>query len=221
MWCVAKLNEEYKVRMEDVLSCYEKPLNPKEPVIGVDEVSKQLLAEKRAALPIGPGKVYRPDYEYVRLGTRNLFVMVNPKGGQRRVKVTQHRTKPDFAQFMKEIVENDYPKAKRIHVIMDNLNTHNESSFIEAFGKREGRRLWSRLVPHYTPKHASWLNIAENEIGVLSKQCLSRRIGSEEKLTQETSIWCQKRNQQRILVNWTFSRKKAKEKFPTLYAENF
>lgn len=221
MWCGAKLNEEYKVRMEDVLRCSEKPLNPKEPVIGVDEVRKQLLAEKRAVLPGGPGKVYRPDSESVRLGTRNLFVRVNPKQGQRRVEVTEHRAKPDFAHFRKTVIETDYPQAQRIPVIRDNLHTQNESSCLEAFGKREGPRLWSRVVPHSTPQHASWLNVAENEIGVVAKQGLHRRIDREEKLAQEAGLWCRKRNQQRIRVRWTFTRKQAKEKFPTLYAENF
>ena len=132
--------------------------------------------------------------------------------------VTRQRTKVDFAHFMKEVAGKMYPNAKRIHVIMDNLNTHNESSFIKAFGKREGLRIWSRFVPHYTPKHASWLNIAENEISVLSKQCLNRRIDSEEKLKQETRAWCAKRNRSRVLVRWTFTREKAREKFPELYA---
>ena len=217
MWCVPKLNEEFKERMEDVLDCYEKPFNPKEPVIGVDETSKQLLKDKRLGSGCKKGKVARRDYEYQRNGTRNLFVMVQVHAPKRKVKVTHRRKKSDFAEFLKEISEEEFPKAKRIHLIMDNLNTHFESSLTERFGQREGKKIWNRFVPHYTPKHASWLNVAENEIGILSRQCLKRRIGDGRTMNAQVKAWTKKRNEKKIITTWKFSTKEAKEKFPDLY----
>lgn len=217
MWCVPKLDLEFRQRMEDVLDRYEKPYIPKEPLIGVDEMSKQLLADKRPGHPCRPGRVAQYDYEYKRNGTRNVFVMTEPKAGRRRIKVTRRRCKKDFAQFMKEISEQQYPKAKRIHVISDNLNTHFEKSFLETFGKCRGKKIWKRFAFHYTPKHASWLNVAENEISVLHRQCLNRRISSGQELKKQIQAWCRDRNRRRITIDWTFNKKKAKEKFPALY----
>lgn len=217
MWCVPTLNKEYKERMEDILECYQRPYNPEEPLIGVDELSKQLLADKRPGLPCRPGKIAKYDYEYKRNGTRNLFVMTEPKAGRRKVKVTRRRKKPDFAYFMKEIAETLYPNAKRILVVLDNLNTHVENAFIETLGKQPGQKLWKRFEFHYTPKHASWLNVTENEIGVLNRQCLNRRIPTEQELKKEVYAGCRRRNKKRITIDWTFDKKKAKNIFPELY----
>jgi len=203
--------------MEDVLDCYKRPYHPQEPLIGVDELSKQLLSDTRPGRRCRPGKIATYDYEYKRNGTRNMFVMTEPKAGKRKLNVTARRCKEDFARFMKDISERQYPKAKRIHVVLDNLNTHFEKSFIETFGKREGKKIWKRFEFHYTPKHASWLNVAENEISVLQKQCLNRRISSEQELKKETQAWCRDRNKKRIHIDWKFDKKKAKEKFPELY----
>jgi len=216
MWCVPNLNEEFKERMEDILDCYEKPFNAKEPVIGIDETSKQLLKDKRLGRGCGIGKIARRDYEYKRNGTRNLFVMVQVHAPKRMVKVTHKRKKPDFAEFLKEVSE-EFPKAKCIHLIMDNLNTHFESSLTERFGQREGKKIWNRFAPHYTPKHASWLNIAENEIGVLSRQCLKKRIPDGRTMSAKVKAWTKQRNEKQIVTNWKFSTKDAKEKFPELY----
>lgn len=218
MWCVPKLDQEFRKRMEDILDCYQKPYNPKEPLIGVDELSKQLLADKRPGRPCRPGKIARYDYEYKRNGTRNMFVMTEPKAGKRKVKVTARRCKQDFAKFMKEVSEKLYPKAKRILVVLDNLNTHFEKSFFETFGKRQGKKIWKRFEFHYTPTHASWLNVAENEISVLQKQCLNRRIPTEQELKKEIQAWCRDRNNKRITIDWTFDKKKARAKFPALYS---
>jgi len=203
--------------MEDVLDCYKRPYNPKKPLIGVDELSKQLLADKRPGRACRPDKVATYDYEYRRNGTRNLFVMTEPKAGRRKVKTTRRRCKADFAKFMKEISEKYYPSAKRIIVILDNLNTHFEKSFIETFGPRQGKKIWRRFEFHYTPKHASWLNVAENEISVLQSQCLDRRISNEQDLKKEVLAWSRDRNRKRIAIDWKFDKKKARKIFPELY----
>ena len=218
MWCVPKLDKEFRQRMEDVLDCYKRPYNPKEPLIGVDELSKQLLADTRPGRACRPGTVATYDYEYTRNGTRNLFIMTEPKTAWRKVKTTRRRCKNDFAKFMKDISEKQYPNAKRIHVVLDNLNTHFEKSFIETFGPRQGKKIWKRFVFHYTPKHASWLNVAENEISALQRQCLNRRIPSERELKKETQAWCRDRNKKRVTIDWKFDKKKARTTFPELYS---
>lgn len=203
--------------MEGILQCYRRPYHAKEPLIGVDEVSKQLLADRRVGRPCRPGQIATYDYEYERKGTRNLFVMVEPKAGRRKVKVTRRRRQQDFAHFMTAIAETLYPKAQRIHVVLDNLNTHFEKSFTETFGQRKGKKIWNRFEFHYTPTHGSWLNVAENEIGVLSRQCLNRRIPGEPELKKEIQAWSRDRNRKQITIDWKFDKKKAKTTFPELY----
>jgi transposase len=169
MWCIPKLTAEFIIRMEDILTLYAKSYNPLEPVVCFDEKSKQLLLDNRPALPatVG-GKPRRYDYEYVRNGTRNIFVSVEPKAGWWRARVSEHRKKPDFAKEIKRIVtQKRYETVRTIHMVFDNLNTHKKESLVEAFGMEEAERLWARITPHYTPKHASWLNMAEIAIGVL------------------------------------------------------
>ena len=163
MWCVPKLTSEFIERMEHLLDVYALPYNPQEPVICIDEKSKQLIADTRTTLPMTAHAQRRHDYEYKRNGTRNIFCAVEPKGGRRTITVTNRRTKRDFAQFVKKLIERNYAEAEVIHIVCDNLNTHNARSFQETFGKEETQRLLERIRFHYTPKHASWLDMAEIE----------------------------------------------------------
>ena len=218
MWCIPKLTPEFKERMEDILTLYAKPYDPKKPVVCLDEKSKQLLADSRPSLPTAPGKAAIQDYEYVRKGTANIFVCVEPKNGKRLTNVTERRTKADYALFVEDI-EEKYEDADTIHLVQDNLNTHFFASLVEAFGLKKARKLWKRFTCHYTPKHASWLNMAEIEINCLGTQCLDRRIASIEKLRSEVEACTRKRNKSRCMINWKFTPEKAREKFPALYAE--
>ena len=203
--------------MEDVLDLYEQLYDAKRPVICFDEKPIQLLAETRLLRPERPGQRRRFDYEYERKGTANIFLAVEPLGGWRQVSVTERRTKLDFARQMQELVDLHYPEAERIRVVMDNLNTHKPASLYEAFTPAEARRLLRRLEFHYTPKHASWLNMAEIEIGVLSNQCLNRRIADPETLALQTSAWQDRRNRDGIPVKWRFTVQNARTALPHLY----
>lgn len=216
MWCIPNLTPEFKERMEDILTLYTRPYNPLEPVVCLDEKSKQLLADSHPCHPTRPGKIALQDYEYVRKGTANIFVAVEPLAGRRIVEVTKQRKKPDYARYIEQVIAA-YPDATTIHVVQDNLNIHFLSSLIEAFGVRKARRLWKRITPHYTPKHASWLNMAEIEINALSEQCLDRRIPSIETLSSEVAACTRRRNADRCMITWTFTPEKAREKFPSLY----
>jgi len=218
MWCIPKLTPEFKERMEDILTLYAKPYDPREPVVCLDEKSKQLLADSRPSFPTVPGKAAIQDYEYVRKGTANIFVAVEPLAGQRMTEITEHRKKPDYALFIERLI-TAYANAATIHLVQDNLNIHFIASLIEAFGLRKALRLWKRLTPHYTPKHASWLNMAEIEINAIGAQCLDRRIGSIRKLRTEVQACTKRRNERRSTITWTFTPQKAREKFPTLYAK--
>jgi len=199
--------------MEDVLELYERPYNPKEPVVCFDEKSKQLLDNHTEPIPAKPGRSQRTDYQYKRNGTRNIFVAIEPKAGQRKVKVTKRRTKADFAKFIKRLVQNTYQRAEKIHIVLDNLNTHFKSSLQETFDEQIAKQLLKRIVFHYTPYHASWLNMAEIEISILTRQCLNRRIPTEQLLCQEVNKWQAHRNRQKAKINWTFTRKKARKVF--------
>lgn len=203
--------------MEDILTVYSWPYNPKAPVIGFDETSRQLLADARPRIPSRPGHLAKRDYEYKRHGTRNIFMTVEPKGNKRHVQVTKHRKKPDFAHCMKWLAEDVYVTADILHVVLDNLNTHFASSLYETFDRKQANRILDRLQFHYTPKHASWLNVAEIEISILSQQCLDRRIASEELMAREIKMWEQERNAKEIGIEWTFTLEDARNVFPTLY----
>jgi len=198
--------------MEDVLNLYEKPYNFAEPVICVDEKSKQLLQDKQKPVKARKGKLRRADYEYRRNGTRNIFLSVEPKAGQRQLKVTRHRKKPDFAQFIKELSKK-YSRTEKIHIVVDNLNTHFEKSFYETFSQTEADNILKKIEFHYTPKHASWLNMAEIELSIVGRQCLNRRIPTEEKLKQEIKYWQKYRNDKKLTIQWKFTVKDAKKKF--------
>ena len=209
MWCVPTLDDEYKARMYDLLDLYERSYDPFEPVVCFDEKSVELHDEKRAPLRRRSG--LRRDHEYIRRGTANNFMLTEPKGGRHYVRVTQRRTRRDFAHCMKWLAAR-YPNAVVIHLVMDNLNTHNEKSLTDTFGSIEGSRLWDRFIVHYTPKHASWLNQAEIAISVLSRCCLGRnRIPSIHTLRRLAITFWNKRRRERWTINWRFTTTKAKE----------
>lgn len=214
MWCVPTLTPEFKERMEEVLDLYALANNPEEPVICMDEKSKELHDDARPVKQMKTGIVRRRDYEYVRKGTMNIFVMVEPKGGYRNVRSTKRRQRSDFAHEMRRIVSLPrYRKAKKIHVVLDNLNTHNQKSLFETFGTEEAERLLRRIQFHHTPKHASWLNMAEIEIGVMSRQAIKGRIGTKQKLAQQLAAWQKRRNKQRAMINWHWTTRDARKKF--------
>jgi hypothetical protein len=206
--------------MEDVLDQYEKPLDPREPVICLDEQSHQLLDDTRPAQPAAPGKLAKQDYEYRRCGTCSVFVAVEPKGGKRFVQARRHRKRPDFARFVRDLVKR-YPKAKRIHLVLDNLNTHNEESLIDTFGEKQAKQLLKRIQWHHTPNHASWLNMAEIEISIMTKQCLDRRLAAIEDVGRHTAAWAHDRNRRKATIQWTFNRDDARRVFPELYRHKF
>lgn len=203
--------------MEDVLDLYAEPYDPRRPVVCFDEQPVQLIAETRVPAPVRPGQPARHDYEYERKGTANIFLRVEPLAGRRQAAVTAHRTKRDFALQMQQVVDVDYPDTDRIRVVLDNLNTHGPASLYEAFAPAEARRLLRRLEFHYTPKHASWLNMAEIELSVLTGQCLGRRIPDQQTLEQETAAWEARRNRERATIHWRFTVHDARTKLARLY----
>jgi len=208
---------EFVWRMEDVLDVYARPYDPNHPQVCLDEKSVQLIAETRRPLPSRPGQPERFDYEYQRNGTANLFVFFQPLKGWRHVLVTDRRTKMDFAQCMRYLVDELLPEAERILIVQDNLNTHTPASLYEAFTPAEAKRILDRLEFHYTPKHASWLNMVEIEIGVLCEQCLDRRIPDRDMLASEIAAWERSRNEHQATVKWRFSTADARVKLNRLY----
>jgi hypothetical protein len=203
--------------MEDVLEVYQRPQDPTYPVVCVDETSKQLIAETRVPIPAKPGRPARHDYEYERNGTANLFMMFAPLEGWRRVKVTDRHTALDYAQVLKELSDTHFPKAKKIILVQDNLNTHKPASLYEAFPAGEARRLVERFEWHYTPKHGSWLDMAESELSVLSRQCLDRRIANKQTLIEEVAAWQDSRNKHHAKADWQFTTADARVKLKRLY----
>lgn len=216
-WCIPTVSPEYVCRMEDILDLYEEAYDPKNPCVCFDEKSYQLIGERKIPRPASPGKPLLYDYEYERNGTANLFIISEPAAGYRHIIVTQQRTKKDFADMMKLLADEIYPDADKIRVVMDNLNTHTTSSLYEFFAPEEARRLVRRLDFHYTPKHASWLNMAEIEISVLSGQCLKRRIADEETLKREISAWEKERNGKSAKIIWRFTNTDARVRLKRLY----
>jgi hypothetical protein len=203
--------------MEDVLDLYAEDYDEKRPVVGFDETSKQRIAATRPPLAAGAGKVARFDYEDERGGVRNLFMMCEPKPGWRHVAVTEHRRRQDFARQMKWLVDDAFPEAERIRLVLDNLNTHRPASLYETFAPEEARRILRKLEFHYTPKHGSWLNIAEIELSVFSRQCLDRRIGDEETLKGEIKKLEEARNAAQAKIEWRFTSEDARQKLHRLY----
>jgi len=217
-WCIPpKENAAFVCAMEDVLNVYMRPYDPDFPVVCMDETSKQLIKETRVPIRTQPGKPARIDYEYERNGVSNLFMFFEPLAGKRYVRVTERRTKKDWAHQIKELLDVRYPNAQRILLIMDDLNTHNGASLYETFEPQEARRLLDRLEIHHTPKHGSWLNIAEIELRVLTQQCLNRRIGERNLLDRETQAWQNQRNSAQVKVDWRFQTEDARIKLKRLY----
>lgn len=203
--------------MEDVLDVYQRPYDPEYPVVCMDETSKQLTDEVRKPIPASVGQVERQDAEYVRKGVCNIFINFEPLAGKRTLSVTDQRTKHDWAIFIKNLVDEQYPSAKKIILVMDNLNTHNGSSLYQAFAPEEAKRILAKLEIHYTPKHGSWLNMAEIEFSHLSRQCLDRRIPNKEALINEVSAWENNRNKKGRKVKWQFTTTDARIKLKRLY----
>lgn len=208
---------EFVAAMEDVLEVYHRPHDPGRPLVCMDECSKQLIAEVRDPLPPRPGAVAKYDSEYERRGTANVFMAVEPLAGKRTVQVTEQRTRTDWALFIRYLLLTVYPEAAVLVLVMDNLNTHGIASFYEAFEPALARALAARLEIHYTPKHGSWLNMAETELSVLSRQCLDRRIESKDIMTQEVATWEKKRNQACTKIDWRFTTADARVKLKRLY----
>jgi transposase len=208
---------EFVARMEDVLAVYHRPYDERRPLVCVDEVPVQLVGETRTPLPPEPGQPQRYDYEYVRNGTANLFLASEPLLGWRAVQVTERRTARDFAEFLRWLVEEVHEDARKVVLVTDNLNTHSPGCLYEAFAPERARRIAERLEWHYTPKHGSWLNMAEIELAALGKQCLGRRIGSMEELAREVAAWEQERNERQVGVHWQFTTAKARVKLRRLY----
>ena len=209
MWCVDVPDAQYPGRMDGRPDLYARAFRRDQPVVCVDEKSTQLLAHSRAALPMKCGAPVREDYEYVRGGTCNLFVAVEPGAGRRTVAVTEHRGKTDFVAFTRHLIDHVYRSASCIHLVLDNLNIHMRKSFEDVLGKSAASRLLKRVRFHYTPKHASWLNMAEIEIGVLTRQCLDRRFADRGSMVGEVAAWQRQRNRQRTPIRWTFTRQDA------------
>lgn len=219
MWCIPKVDTEFVARMEDVLELYAEKHDEQLPVVCFDETPRQLIGESRVPVPPKPGRLARFDYEYVRNGTANVFMFVDAHRGWRHAKVTDRRTRLDFAECMRDLVDLHYPKAKRIRVVMDNLSTHTQSALYDSFEPAEARRILRRLEIHYTPKHASWLNLVEIEIGVMVSQCLDRRIPTKEILVNEVKAWEKRRNLERARIRWMFTLEKARQKLGRSYPD--
>lgn len=217
MWCIPQGEVFFVPEMEDVLELYEQPYNPKEPVVCFDETSKQLVLEITVPLPMQPGQVLRYDYEYERNGAVNLFLFFEPLASWRHLAVTEQRTKADFAQQMLWLVDVAYPQADCIHLVLDNLNTHTAVALYENFSPQEARRILRKLRFHYTPKHASWLNMAEIEFSVFSRACLQQRIADKATLEKQVLALELERNQKAATVNWQFTCEDARIKLKRLY----
>ena len=216
MWCIPKIDAEYVARMEDVLDLYAEASDPQRPVVCFDESPTQLIGEVRQPIPAEPGRPQRYDCEYKRNGTANLFVFFDAHRSWRKVKVTERRTAEDFAHCMRDLVDVHYPEAC-IRVVLDNLSTHTAAALYQALPAYEARRILRRLEFHYTPKHASWLNMVEIEIGVLRGQCLNRRIESRDRLVAEVAAWERRRNACAARIKWMFSTEQARVKLAKAY----
>jgi transposase len=217
-WCIPpKANAEFVCNMEDVLDVYKRPYDPNRPTVCFDERPKQLIAEMRKPIPAVPGRLARHDYEYKRNGVANLFMLFEPLVGKRHVKVTNRRTKKDWAECVRQLVDEIYPQADSIVLVLDNLNTHKKASLYEAFEPTEAKRIADKLEIHYTPKHGSWLNMAEIEISVLARRCLAERMDNTKRLEKEVMVWSEKRNAKEAKIDWRFTTDDARIKLKKLY----
>lgn len=212
-----KANAAFVAAMEDVLDVYTRPHDHARPLVCLDETSKQLVAETRTPEPMRPGQLARHDYEYKRNGTANIFMLFAPLEGWRQVEITERRTAIDYANILRDLADLHFPKAEKIVLVQDNLNTHTRASLYEAFAPAEARRIIERFEWHYTPKHGSWLNLAESELAVLSRQCLDRRIPDAATLTTEVHAWRKRRNTHNARADWHFTSADARVKLKSLY----
>ena len=217
MWCIPEINAEYVARMEDVLQLYAEAPDPRRPVVCFDETPRQLIGEERVPIRAEPGKPRRVDYEYVRNGTANVFMFIDVNRPWRRAKVTDQRTCIDFAECMRDLVDVHYPEAERIRVVLDNLSAHSAGAIYQRFAPEEARRILNRLEFHFTPKHASWLNMVEIEIGVMVQQCLDRRIPDKDTLVAEVARWERRRNAEGAKIKWLFTVDRARKKLGRAY----
>jgi hypothetical protein len=218
MWCIPPTEDaRFVCAMEDVLAVYERPADPQRPVVCLDEAAKQILGEVRAPLPLGPGQPLRLDNEYERRGTCALFMLFEPLVSWREVVVRERRTSLDYAQVVRYLCDEKYPGAERIILVQDNLNTHGPHSLYHAFAPHEAHRLAQRIEWHYTPKHGSWLNMAEIELSVLARQCLHERMESREHLERQVQAWRERRNAAPVRVEWRFGVQDARCKLKHLY----
>jgi transposase len=217
MWCIPEINGEFVARMEDVLELYAQEPDPRRPVVCFDETPRQLIGEERVPLCAAPGKPRRVDYEYVRNGTANVFMFVDVNRPWRHAKVTDQRTCVDFAECMRDLVDLHYPTSEKIRVVLDNLSAHSAGALYQAFSPEEARRILDRLEFHFTPKHASWLNMVEIEIGVMVRQCLDRRIPAKNILVAEIACWERRRNAEGAKIKWLFTVDRARQKLGRAY----
>jgi transposase len=217
MWCIPKVDAEFVARMEDVLALYAEPPDERRPVVCFDETPRQLIGEERVPVRAEPGKRRRFDYEYVRNGTANVFMFVDVNRPWRHAKVTDQRTCIDFAECMRDLVDEHYPDADRIRVVLDNLSAHSAAALYQRFAPAEARRILSRIEFHFTPKHASWLNMVEIEIGVMVRQCLDRRIADKATMISEIAAWERRRNREQARIDWMFTVERAREKLGRAY----
>jgi hypothetical protein len=217
-WCIPpKEDAAFVCNMEDVLEVYKRPYNPKRPLICMDEMPKQLLADTREPMAVEPGHAARRDYEYQRHGLADLFLLFEPLQGKRYIQVEKQRRRIEWAQVMKYLADELYPEAEKIVVVMDNLNTHTPAAFYQVYEPEEARRLIQRFEFHFTPKHGSWLNMAEIELSALARQCLDRRLADIETLHREVQVWQDQRNSEVVKVQWQFTTADARIKLRHLY----
>lgn len=218
MWCIAEITPEYRERMYRLLNLYEEQYDPKFPVVCIDEKSKQLIEDIRKPIPMKSGSLARVDYEYKRNGTRNIFVAVESRAGRRTITVTRTRKKSDFANFVRDLIKNKYTQATEVRIVLDNLNTHFAKSFYETFSKNEAEEILEKITFYYTPKHGSWLNMAEIEINMMERECLGKKIGNERLLRQRIQAWTKERNNEKKKIYWTFTKQDADRKLSKHYA---
>lgn len=218
-WCIGRPSARYVAKMEDVLSVYERPYDPLRPQVCFDETSKELHETPRGSLPMEPGQSERIDYEYQRNGTANVFLWVEPLVGRRKVRITKQRTSMDFAEQLRLLVDDDYPEAERIVLVLDNLSTHSPAALYERFAPEEAKRINDKIEWHYTPEHGSWLNMAEIELSVFASQCLNGRIPDQDTLAQEARAWEERRHAIKTTIDWRFTTQDARIKLKRLYPE--
>jgi hypothetical protein len=217
MWCIPEFDADYVANMEDVLDRYDEPADPKRPLVCIDETPMQLIGESRVPIPASPGSTERVDDEYIRNGRVNLFLFMAPWLGWRHIKATEHNGNVDFAACMRDLVDIHFADAERIRVVLDNLSTHRPGALYKAFPPSEARRILRRIEFHDTPKHGSWLDMAEIEIGILNRQCLDRRIPDVQMLTREVAVWEKERNEQQVTINRMFDVAAARQKLERAY----